>query len=284
MGFAQFAPAKVNLFLDVLSRRPDGYHDIGTVFQSLDMGDELEAVRIESGIEVRSSVAVTERPEDDLTWRAAYAVQQAYGVDQGIRLDVRKNLPMGAGLGGGSSDAAAAIRLAVQVWDLPWEEDVLMPLAARLGADVPFFLGASTAMAEGIGEVLTALPPFASLSNKVVLVLTPQDFVPTGKAYGALIPSGDQRWLSTRAQLTPQADWAALAYNKFEEWVLPEFTSIRALKEEMLEDGASWALLSGSGASVFGVFDTWEQAEKSLEKRGSSCRFKKISNFFKKNP
>lgn len=275
------APAKVNLFLDVLNKRSDGYHNIGTVFQTLDYGDELLAeARADGQIQVISTVAVCEKPEQDLIYRAALALKQAYHIEQGVTFWVNKRLPMGAGLGGGSSDAASALKLCSELWGIPWDLEALIPLAAGLGADVPFFLRGGTAFAEGIGEELLWVDAFEELMDKTVLVMTPQSFVPTGKAYGALIPSGDSRWDSFKQGLVQGLPWSSLAYNKFEEWVLPEFADIRELRSAMMDGGADFALLSGSGASVFGVFEHAEDADRVLAQFEEKCRFSKKMKFF----
>lgn len=274
------APAKVNLFLDVLHKRPDGYHNIGTVFQTLDFGDELLAELAPQGqITVTSTVQVCEKPEQDLIYRAALALKEAYHIKEGVHFWVNKRLPMGAGLGGGSSDAASALRLCCELWGIPWDVDALIPIAAKLGADVPFFLAGGTAFAEGIGEELSWVDAFEELESKWVLVMTPHAFVPTGKAYGSLRPSGEERWQDFQQGLREGRSWADLAYNKFEEWVLAEFEEIAQLKSGLLAAGADFALLSGSGASVFAVYDQEAEADAALAQWQEKCRFSKKMKF-----
>lgn len=268
------ANAKVNLFLDVLNKRNDGYHNIGTLFQAIDFGDELVAHRLNTPeILIQSNIQVSDKPEQDLIYRAAKAIQEYYQIEQGVRFLVNKRLPMGAGLGGGSSDAAAAIKLCTELWDIPWNLNELIPLATKLGADVPFFLEGGTALAEGIGEELAWIPFFEELKDKFVVILTPQSFVPTSVAYSHLKPSGDERWENFKQNLLLETDISSLAYNKFEEYVLPQYPDIQTLKHDLLQAGANFALLSGSGASVFAVFNQKEMAERALALFNPQCRF-----------
>jgi 4-diphosphocytidyl-2-C-methyl-D-erythritol kinase len=284
MAWSLFAPAKTNLFLDVLERRPDGYHEIGTVFHTLDCGDLLEIHSAPKGqLSLEANAAITARPEDDLIWRAARLTLDRLGVQEGFHFKVDKRMPMGAGLGGGSSDAAAAVRLIHAALGLEFHVDDWIQPLSKLGADVPFFLRGGCALAEGIGEKLLWLESPSFLKDLTVVVATPLDFVPTGMAYQNLKPSGYERWNASReAWVMGSAD--VLFYNKFEEWVLSQFASIAALKAEMLAYGARVSFLSGSGASVCGLFENEVHAQQWMAETQVQQRFSKKMKFLLKNP
>ncbi len=287
MIYSEFAPAKINLFLDVLRKRPDGYHDIGTVFQTINAGDTLRAECDSSG-EIRLSY---DTPQEyplasDLVYKTAILLQREFGVRQGVRLHLEKRMPLGAGLGGGSADAAAALRLLNRIWNLGLPNRTLCELGARLGADVPFLVEGGTAMAEGIGDLLTPLAPASLPADYALLVATPLCAVPTAAAYGGITPSGDDRWNKFKAGLVggktlpdPASEGFDL-FNKFEESVNPKFPPIVELKEKMLALGAKKSLLSGSGASVFGFFPNRELALKAQSALRPQVRWASTTQFF----
>lgn len=271
----EFAPAKVNLFLDVLNKRADGYHDLGTVFQTLDMGDFLSAEKNSSGEITLSYNVFQDYPvEKDLVFRVAKLLQEETGVSFGASLYLEKLMPLGAGLGGGSADAAAALRLLNRIWETNLSSEELEKLGAKLGADVPFLVQGGTAFAEGIGEILT---PTSVEFPKAVLVATPHCAVPTKDAYAGVVPSGENRWNAFKSNWNGTLSFEF--YNKFEESVFPKYPMIQDLKNKLENLGAFKTLMSGSGASVFALFDSKTLAETVLEKLGSTVRFKTITAF-----
>lgn len=271
----EFAPAKVNLFLDVLNKRADGYHDLGTVFQTLDMGDFLSAEKNSSGeITLSYNVSQDYPVEKDLVFRAAKLLQETTNTSCGAKLYLEKLMPLGAGLGGGSADAAAALRLLNRIWETKLSGEELEKLGAKLGADVPFLVQGGTAFAEGIGEILT---PTSVEFPKAVLVATPHCAVPTKDAYAGVVPSGENRWNAFKSNWNGTLSFEF--YNKFEESVFPKYPMIQDLKNKLENSGAFKTLMSGSGASVFALFDSKTLAETALEKLGSTVRFKKLTAF-----
>ena len=273
----EFAPAKVNLFLDVLNKRADGYHDLGTVFQTLDMGDFLSAEKISSGeISLSYNVSQDYPVEKDLVFRAAKLLQETTNTSCGAKLYLEKLMPLGAGLGGGSADAAAALRLLNRIWETNLSSEELEKLGAKLGADVPFLVQGGTAFAEGIGEILT---PTSVEFPKAVLVATPHCAVPTKDAYAGVVPSGENRWNAFKSNWNGTLSFEF--YNKFEESVFPKYPIIQDLKNKLENSGAFKTLMSGSGASVFAIFDSKTLAETALEKLGTTVRFKKLTTFKK---
>ena len=271
----EFAPAKVNLFLDVLNKRADGYHDLGTVFQTLDMGDFLSAEKNSSGeITLSYNVSQDYPVEKDLVFRAAKLLQETTNTSCGAKLYLEKLMPLGAGLGGGSADAAAALRLLNRIWETKLSGEELEKLGAKLGADVPFLVQGGTAFAEGIGEILT---PTSVEFPKAVLVATPHCAVPTKDAYAGVVPSGENRWNAFKSNWNGTLSFEF--YNKFEESVFPKYPIIQDLKNKLEKSGAFKTLMSGSGASVFALFDSKTLAETALEKLGTTVRFKTITAF-----
>lgn len=271
----EFAPAKVNLFLDVLNKRADGYHDLGTVFQTLDMGDFLSAEKNSSGeITLSYNVSQDYPVEKDLVFRAAKLLQETTNTSCGAKLYLEKLMPLGAGLGGGSADAAAALRLLNRIWETKLSGEELEKLGAKLGADVPFLVQGGAAFAEGIGEILT---PTSVEFPKAVLVATPHCAVPTKDAYAGVVPSGENRWNAFKSNWNGTLSFEF--YNKFEESVFPKYPIIQDLKNKLENSGAFKTLMSGSGASVFALFDSKTLAETALEKLGTTVRFKTITAF-----
>lgn len=275
----EFAPAKINLFLDILSKRPDGYHDLGTLFQTIDAGDTLMGELEPSGkISLRYNVLQEYPVESDLVYKAALLLQKTYEVKQGVSFYLEKKMPLGAGLGGGSADAAAALRLLNKLWKLNIPVEDLERLGAKLGADVPFLVQGGSAMAEGIGDKLSHMEPLKLLQGEALLVATPQCAVPTKAAYAGCVPSGNERWEAyKRSDLN---DFKGGAFNKFEESVLPQFPLISQMKCDFLTYGADFALMSGSGASVFGVFPSKSLAEEAVKKLGKTTRYAVVTDFF----
>ena len=236
----EFAPAKVNLFLDVLNKRADGYHDLGTVFQTLDMGDFLSAEKNSSGdITLSYNVSQDYPVEKDLVFRAAKLLQETTNTSCGAKLYLEKLMPLGAGLGGGSADAAAALRLLNRIWETNLSCEELEKLGAKLGADVPFLVQGGTAFAEGIGEILT---PTSVEFPKAVLVATPHCAVPTKDAYAGVVPSGENRWNAFKSNWNGTLSFEF--YNKFEESVFPKYPMIQDLKNKLENSGAFKTLMS----------------------------------------
>ena len=275
----EFAPAKINLFLDILSKRPDGYHNLGTLFQTINAGDTLSGELDLSGkISLRYNWPQEYPVESDLVYKAALLLQKAYDVKQGVSFYLEKKMPLGAGLGGGSADAAAALRLLNRLWNLNASAEDLEKLGAKLGADVPFLVQGGSAKAEGIGEVLTHMEPLKLPEGSALLVATPQCAVPTKAAYAGCVPSGDARWEAYKN--SDPNDFKGGAYNKFEDSVLPQFPLIAQMKQDFVDYGADFALMSGSGASVFGVLPSKALAEEAVKKLGKTARYATVTDFF----
>ena len=247
------ARAKVNLFLEIVGRRADGYHDIVSVFQEVTLADEVRALPAEDGV-ITCTCTDPELPvgEENLAVRAVSRLAEEAGLNRGICLHLEKRIPVGSGLGGGSSDAAASLRAACQVWGLPEEREVLARIAAELGSDVPFFLWGGTCLCEGRGERVTPVDRQGELD--LMLVLPPWG-ISTVAAYHAV---AGQR-LGTRmvepylAALScgdGQKIWEE-SYNRFET-VMGSLEPRQVQLLGGLQEGlGGYARLSGSGSSVW---------------------------------
>jgi 4-diphosphocytidyl-2-C-methyl-D-erythritol kinase len=283
----EFAPAKINLFLDVIRKREDGYHDLGTVFQTVDAGDTVSAeLRADGRITLCYNEPQNYPLESDLVFKAAKLLQQESGTTLGADIYLKKIMPLGAGLGGGSADAAATLRLLNQLWKLKYKNEKLEELGARLGADVPFLVRGGTAFAEGIGEKLTFVKSVQLPGEAHLLIASPHDAVPTKDAYAGVPKSGPDRWESYKAKClragkTASIDFALKnLFNAFEVSVFPKHPLVEEMKAEFLRLGAKCALMSGSGASVFGIFETREQAKQAAEELKPISRYQIVTRFF----
>lgn len=267
------APCKTNLFLEVLARRPDGFHELDTVFTTLALEDALEVEPLPGG---RLELAVEGDPTvpadaTNLVWRAAEALRAAAGrPDLGARLRVQKRVPAGGGLGGGSSDAAATLVALDRLWETSLGDERLLELAAGLGSDVPFFVRGGLQRGRGRGERLEPLaPPPRPLD--LVLVL-PGFACPTGQVYGALAaflpgrggpPARDAAPLCEALARGDAADVAALAWNRLELAAEACFPQLRELRARLAgEDGVLAARLSGSGSTLWALVATPDDAAR----------------------
>jgi len=259
------AYAKINLGLRVLRKREDGFHDIETIFHRINLFDELAVEPSDSVISISSNKETLPTNENNLCWKAVELLRTEVGTTRGAAMHIKKNIPIGSGLGGGSSDAAAVLTALPSLWNIPIDASTLAGVALDLGSDVPFFLHNRSAYAESRGERLSfvrlSLPYF-------VLVVTPSINISTAWAYGELpkrrepIITGSKFYDGATCTV---ANISALMENDFETVVFHSYPEVARLKQELLSHGATFALLSGSGSSVFGLFtdeNNARQAEK----------------------
>ncbi|MDW8426086.1 MAG: 4-(cytidine 5'-diphospho)-2-C-methyl-D-erythritol kinase [Meiothermus sp.] len=248
------APAKVNLGLSVLGRRADGYHELHTLFAALRVGDRLWVEAIPEGVELEVRGFGLPANTDNLVYKAAVAYLNAAGWPGGVRVVLEKNLPIAAGLGGGSSDAAAVLRGLSQLY--PAALDV-PALALRLGADVPFFLEAGLAEGRGVGERLRPLEPLEAH----LVVFNPGIAVAAAEAYRHLRPEEWQPELDVAGILAAIRAGAEPPYwNSLEPPVFRLVPALRELKQELVNTGLKGVLMSGSGSSLFGLAREAEEA------------------------
>ncbi len=257
------APAKINLGLHVLGKRPDGYHNIETVFVAIGWCDELE-FRPSDTLELICSDPRLPTDKTNLCMAAASLMAKACGVDVGATIHLEKHIPYGAGLGGGSSDAAATMRGLSRLWGVTVRDEELVAVAAQLGSDVPFFLNARPSVGEGRGEMLTALervilPPF-------VTVVVPNVQVSTADAYASLRPEKRTRPpLGTMMSSGEATDWKGVLRNEFEASIFSMVPELAGIKEKLYDAGAVYASMSGSGSAVYGLFQDEQGASRAAQ-------------------
>lgn len=251
-----FPPAKINLGLNVVRRRADGYHDIRSVMVQIPLFDVLEIVvdeNLQEGevIHTRSGLAIRGDPRNDL---CSLAIEEFRKFNRlpGLRVHLHKAIPMGAGLGGGSSDAAHTLMLLNKIFDLQLEQE-LPEIAARLGSDCPFFLNAMPQLAEGKGDELKPVTGI-DLKGKWLMLVYPGIHVPTTEVYTAIEPTGTAIDLENIFR-QPIGKWQNALVNDMERVVFAKHPHIGAIKERMITTGASYASMSGSGSTVYGIFE-----------------------------
>ncbi|MCS6862365.1 MAG: 4-(cytidine 5'-diphospho)-2-C-methyl-D-erythritol kinase [Abditibacteriales bacterium] len=252
--------AKVNLSLDVLGRRADGYHWVRTILQSVGLFDTLHFTRTPGDIRLHCNWAGLATPAN-LCWRAAELLRAETGTTAGVSIALEKRIPLGSGLGGGSGNAAATLSALNQLWALHLSEEALQRLAARLGADVPFFLRGGCALAEGVGERLTPLPN----GLRAWLVLVQPGFAlatrevyawwdAAGRRAETPAPTGSAEAMIVALQSGDVGEIGRHVSNALEAVVASRFPEITVIKTQLLECGATGATMTGTGSVVFGIF------------------------------
>ncbi len=263
-------PAKINLGLFILGKRPDGYHELETLLQMVSLFDEIDLEPVAQGIELECCAPGIPQDASNLAVRAAALLRDAFPEkSSGVRIHLKKNIPAGAGLGGGSGNAAGVLMGLNRLWDLKLTRDRLSTFAAQLGSDVPFFLWGPCALGRGRGEIME---PVAKPSGKFSVVLVYPGFpITTSEVYRALkiklTKPGNH--ISILEKFLSESEIVALGsrlHNDLEPVVEERFPEIEAIKIELLAQGAKGALLSGSGSTVFGIFDSPEQANAACSK------------------
>jgi 4-diphosphocytidyl-2-C-methyl-D-erythritol kinase len=257
------ASAKVNLVLEVLGKRPDGYHELSTVMQAVDLFDRLT---VEAAATITLETSEPALPTDDrnLVVRAARLLREAAGVEAGARIVLDKRIPLAAGLGGGSSDAAATLLGLNKLWGLRWRRERLVELAVKLGMDVPFFLGRGRALGTSRGEVLSSLP---GVGGYALVLVNPGVGLSTQEVYGRVPPGwcakpdGTKRMLDALKKRNVARVAGALT-NHLEHWVEPALPVIGRMKAALLAAGALGVAMSGSGPTVFGLARSLDQARQ----------------------
>lgn len=264
----RLAPAKINLGLHVLRRRPDGYHDIETVLLAFPWTDRVTAEPAES-LSMTCSDPELPTDETNLCMQAARRLAASCTEACGATLHLEKRVPYGAGLGSGSSDAAATLQLLNELWSLDATADQLHTHAAAIGSDVPFFLQDGAAYATGRGEVLAPLLEGSGAPYRLpfaLVIIVPNVHVPTSDAYQKVQPQNEGRPDLQRVVMSNDlARWRADLVNDFEDPILSAYPEVRAAKERLAQAGAGYTSLSGSGAAVFGVFESEVQARTAAD-------------------
>ena len=260
------APAKVNLSLDVTGKRPDGYHEMRMVNHSVALSDTLVFKNSGQGICISCSDPKIPTDERNLVYRVAEKLRARFGIDRGVHIDIKKNIPSEAGLAGGSADAAAAILGLNLIWELNLSLEEMLAFGSTIGADIPYCCYKGMALVEGIGEIIKPVKPLRKLP---VLVVKPEINIATPWAFGRLDSAEHvvHPDIDRVIQLVETEDYAALGStvgNAFEQVVFEDYPEIGEMKAKMLESGAFASIMSGSGSTVIGYFLDNATAEKAL--------------------
>lgn len=268
------ANAKINLGLEILNKRQDSYHNINSAITRLSLADTLSFCKNKE-ILVNSIPNLGIQKEQNLVYKAAKLVKDTYNIKEGVEIFIEKIIPIGAGLGGGSSDAAGVILYLNKFWGINAELDALNSLANKLGTDVPYFIKEGTAIASNKGEELDY---FNSALNFAVLIIMPDVSISTKWAYENIKSEHFTKFKtdlkSTLAEAkTNKKVLKEKVFNNFELLIFENYPEIGRIKEELYNYGAVFALMSGSGASVYGLFETEDEA------RLASLKFNRYRNF-----
>ena len=263
------SPCKVNLLLNILKRRPDGFHELETLFQPVPFHDVLHFEAGESGVQLSCSKPELPTDHTNLVHRAATAFLQAIGTREGARIHLEKRLPIAAGLGAGSANAAVTLKGLNSVFNHPLSEVDLNQIASTLGSDVPFFLQDGPAIGTGRGECITPIQSFSCLKGTAVLLIRPDFGISTAWAYSALQKhpealNGRQGCALKLVRILEQGNLKgaqSFMFNSLEVPVFHKYPILALLKEFLLENGAEMALMSGSGSTSFAVAPTLGAAE-----------------------
>lgn len=263
------ALAKINLGLDVVRKREDGYHEVRMIMQTVRLYDQIEIHQTDKpGIRVRTNLSYLPVNENNLVYKAAKLLMDEFGIEKGVSIRLKKVIPVAAGMAGGSSDAAAVLVGINRMFQLNLTKQELMERGVKIGADVPYCVMRGTALAEGIGERLTKLPP---VPGCYVVIAKPDAHVSTKFVYTNLHANELKFHPDIDAQVEAIRNgnlegMAARMGNVLETVTIPSYPVIGQIKEKMLKYGAINAMMSGSGPTVFGLFDTKEKAKYAYEK------------------
>ena len=273
-----FPNAKINLGLDVVAKRPDGYHNLETVFYPIPLEDVLEITTVKDAnapdYTFTMHNAVFEGDNNDNLVVKAYKILAADHKLPKVEMALYKNIPTGAGLGGGSADAAFALKMLNGIAGLGLSDDRLEEYAAQIGADCAFFIRNTPAYATGIGNILT--PTTCNISGYTLVLVKPEIHISTKQAYSLVRPAAPETPLTEIAKL-PVEQWKGLMKNDFEKSVFAAHPSMERIKEQLYEIGAVYASMSGSGSSFFGIFKEEQDIEKiKAQFTGMFCWCKKM--------
>lgn len=246
-----FPNAKINIGLNVINRRPDGYHNLETVFYPIKINDVLEVVEADELSFQSSGLEIPGRVEDNLCIKGYHLLKKDFDLPA-IKIHLHKHIPIGAGLGGGSADAAFFIRLMNQKFDLGLSDDAMLNYARKLGADCAFFIKNKPVFAFDKGDEFEPVK-LDLLAYQIALVMPPVH-VSTAEAYGGVKPAEVKHSLMELIEL-PIKEWKSNIKNDFEVSIFKNHPEIRGVKAALYEAGAVYSSMSGSGASVFGIFD-----------------------------
>jgi 4-diphosphocytidyl-2-C-methyl-D-erythritol kinase len=263
-----FPPAKINLGLNVLRKRRDGYHDLDTCMVPIPLCDILEILPAETLQYIQTGLAIPGSENDNLCVKAYKLLKERYNLPP-VYLHLRKEIPMGAGLGGGSADAAYVLTGLNTLFELKISSDKLEEFAAQLGSDCPFFVKNEAQIAHGRGEILS--PCALDLKGMYLKIINPGIHVGTKEAYAGVVPNAEGETVAAILQ-HPMESWKGQLKNDFEVSVFAAHPILQQIKEKLYEEGAVYAAMSGSGSTMFGIFN----AEPRLTHQANSAWMERV--------
>jgi len=270
------APAKINLTLDILGKLPNDYHELTTVYQAVDLYDELDLAENGAGdIKITSNSKQIPLDKNNIVYKAVELIRQRHSIKKGVDIHIEKNIPVAAGLAGGSTDGAATLKALNEMWELRLTDEMLREYAAELGMDVPFLMSGGTALGMRRGEKVRSLKNNLSLQ---IIIVTPEIAISTKEAYGSLdLAQVGQESEKTKRMIATLTDGNLTdvidnLHNDFEKSIIPQHPVIGEIKGKMLELGAEGSLMSGSGPSVFGVWGNEEEAQGAAAELGKKYK------------
>jgi 4-diphosphocytidyl-2-C-methyl-D-erythritol kinase len=261
------ARAKINLSLDVLRKREDGYHDLRMIMQTLELHDLVCIEKTDNLINIGCDSAFIPEGQGNIAYKAAKLILDEYNIKSGVKINIKKNIPVAAGLAGGSTDAAAVLKGINSLFDLGIPLDDLARLGKKIGADVPYCIYGGTMLAEGIGDVLTRLSPLGGLD---IILVKPKIGVSTAYVYNNLklenvVERPDTEFIIEAVRNKSLNAIAANMRNVLETVTEAKYNIISEIKAKLLDKGAAGSMMSGSGPTVFGIFEDKIKAQKAFE-------------------
>ena len=257
------APAKVNLFLEILGKRDDGFHEIETIMQEIDLADSLQFEETQEGVTLECNDKNIPANQDNLVCKAANLILEECGIRKGVIINLEKNIPVGAGLGGGSSDAATTLKALNSLWKVGLNNEELMEFAAKLGSDIPFFINGKTALCRGRGELIT---PVEVRNRMDYIILFPRVHISTETIYKNLKidltkKRKDVSFFLDALKYSEVAGISKLLFNRLEEIIFATYPDLLQVKSTLESFGFCGLSISGSGSAFFGLCNDRHQAE-----------------------
>lgn len=247
----RFPNAKINIGLSVIGKRADGFHDIESCFYPVDWRDILEISPSRNEKLVCSGLAINGNKEDNLVWQAYQLLKREQNIP-GVHIHLHKVIPMGAGIGGGSSDAAFTLKILNSLFELNLTDDALQDYAGEIGSDCPFFIKNTAALATGRGTDLTPIP--VSIKGTNIILINPKIHISTAEAYNGITP-GPSEVNYPEVLSKPIYEWRHYLKNDFEAYVFKKHTEIEKIVNGLYQAGAAYASMTGSGSTLYGIFD-----------------------------
>lgn len=262
------AYGKINISLDIVGKREDGYHLLKMIMQNVDLYDSMSFEKCSKGINITCNKPYIPTDERNLVYKAAKLFMDTYDIKEGINIYLKKNIPVAAGMAGGSADAAAVFKALTEVFKIDADDNELMNLGVKIGADVPYCIMGGTALCEGIGEVITPLAPF---KNHILVLVKPNFGVSTKEVYknldiNKIFKHPDTEALIKAMEEERLADVCNNMKNLLENVTLRKYPVLKRIKEDMIKMGAMGSMMSGSGPTIFAFFDDMLKAQRCYDK------------------